>query len=263
MEQNKLIIDVLSDTHGKHGYFKLEGGDILLHSGDVSSRGSDQEILDFINWFEQQDYTHRVFIPGNHDWSLERNFAYWKDECDKRGIILLNDSGVTLTGSYVVEEHSTVREGGVSIERYDIKVWGSPVQPWFHSWAFNRARTEAEAKYKHRWIKPHWDLIPEDTEILLTHGPPMKILDEVTTVMGTSYNPPQHVGCEELSKRLAQLHVKLHLFGHIHEGRGFQYEGETTYVNGSSLDRMYMPADKKPMRVSREVFQDGSIGYVL
>lgn len=249
MEQNKLIIDVLSDTHSRHELFKCEGGDILLHSGDISSRGTDQEILNFINWFEQQDYEHLIFIPGNHDWSLERNFAYWKDECLKRGIHLLNDSGVIIKS--------------MDDPKLNLKIWGSPVQPWFHSWAFNRARTEAEATSKHPWIKSHWDIIPEDTEILLTHGPPMKILDEVMNVMGESYNPPQHVGCEELAKRIKETNIKLHLFGHIHEGRGFQYDGLVTYVNGSSLDRMYSLASKKPMRITREVFEDDSIAYVL
>lgn len=239
---SKLIIDVLSDTHSQHNKFNTAGGDIILHSGDVSSRGTDQEILSFIDWFEQQDYVHRIFIPGNHDWSLERNFPYWKDECDKRGIHLLNDTGITVEG---------------------IKIWGSPVQPWFHSWAFNRARTEAEATRVHPWIKPHWDMIPEDTEILLTHGPPMGILDEVTMVNGDSYDPPRLAGCEELLKRIKDTQIKLHVFGHIHEGRGFHYDRYITYVNASSLDRMYYPESDKPMRVTREVFQDGSIGYVL
>lgn len=249
MEQKKLIIDLLSDTHSRHTSFDCKGGDILLHSGDVSSRGSDSEILNFINWFEQQPYEFKIFIPGNHDWALEKNFPYWKDECDKRRIFLLNDTGMIIKS--------------MDDPKLNLKIWGSPVQPWFHSWAFNRMRTQAEVTKKHGWIKPHWDLIPVDTEILLTHGPPMGILDEVTNVMGGSYNPKVNVGCEELLKRIKETQVKLHLFGHIHEGRGFHYDPEVTYVNGSSLDRMYCPADNKPMRVTREVFQDGSIGYVL
>ena len=245
----KLIIDVLSDTHGRHAEFECKGGNILLHCGDVSSRGSDQEILNFINWFEKQPYEHKIFIPGNHDWSLERNFAYWKDECTKRGIFLLNDSGLIIKS--------------MDDPNLNLKIWGSPVQPWFHSWAFNRARTELEATSQHPWIKPHWELIAPDTEILLTHGPPMGILDEVTRVNGDSYNPPQCVGCEELYQHIQKSQIKLHVFGHIHEGRGFHYDKDTTYVNASSLDRMYCPADRKPMRITREIFQDGSIGYVL
>lgn len=249
MEPKKLVIDLLSDTHNRHAEFECIGGDILLHSGDVSGRGSDQEILNFINWFEQQPYEFKIFIPGNHDWSLERNFAYWKDECSKRRITLLNDSGMIIKS--------------MDDPNLNLKIWGSPVQPWFHSWAFNRARTELDATDRHPWIKPHWDAIPVDTEILLTHGPPYKILDEVTRPNGDSYSPPELAGCEELAKRIKETDIKLHLFGHIHESRGFHYDRETTYVNGSALDRMYSPADKKPMRVIREICQDGSIAYVL
>lgn len=241
MEQ-KIILDLLSDTHNQHGKFKTGGGDILLHTGDFTLRGSDQEVQNFMLWMGQQNYKHKVAIPGNHDFSIESNYLYWKDEFEKRGIHLLNDSGVQLEG---------------------INIWGSPITPWFHSWAFNRARTEAEATARHRWIKPHWDAIPDNTEILLTHGPPMGILDEVTRPNGTPYDPPNKVGCEELLKRIEELNVSLHLFGHIHEGRGFQYCPKITFVNGSSLDRTYSPADDKPMRIIKEICQDGSIAYIL
>ena len=236
---SNLTFDILSDTHSQHNKFTCAGGDFLLHSGDALNRGSYEETLDFMLWMQNQPYTHKIFIPGNHDWALERDFEYWRDQFTKHGIHLLNDSGIELEG---------------------IKIWGSPVQPWFNSWAFNRARTEAEATTEHPWIKPHWDLIPSDTEILLTHGPAYGILDEVSY---KGSNPEINVGCKELLKKIKKTQIKLHVFGHIHEGRGFQYERNTTYVNGSSLDRKYCPTDLKPMRVTREVFQDESIGYVL
>lgn len=248
----KLIVDLMSDTHNRHGHFKPEGGDILLHSGDVSSRGRPEEIIQFMEWFADQDYSHKVFIPGNHDWDLEKNFGFYLKKAEELGIHLLNDSGVTLTGIYDKTD--------LEDNKYSIKVWGSPVQPWFHSWAFNRARTQREATRIHGWIKPHWDMIPEDTEILLTHGPAYKILDEVTSI---GMNPEINVGCEELAKRIEQLNIALHVSGHIHEGRGFHYGPKCTYVNASSLDRMYYPVGDKPMRATREIVQDGSVVYVL
>lgn len=241
----KLIIDLLSDTHNQHGKFECPGGDILLHSGDFTGRGTAQEVEQFMLWMEMQDYSHKVVIPGNHDWDLEKNFDFWQKKFAEKGIHLLNDSGVTLRG---------IQDGDG--EPYEIKVWGSPVQPWFHSWAFNRHIDKKLANKQHPWIKPHWDMIPEGTEILLTHGPPHLILDKV--VRGGL-----DVGCPHLAKRVEELGIALHLFGHIHEGRGFHYGPKTTYVNGSSLDEMYWPADNRPMRVIREIFQDGSIGYVL
>ena len=67
-----------------------------MHSGDMTGRGTHEELWNFILWLEIQPYQHKVIIPGNHDWTLENNFKFWKDLCDKKGIHLLNDSGVTL-----------------------------------------------------------------------------------------------------------------------------------------------------------------------
>lgn len=242
MENKRLIIDLLSDTHNQHEKFECSGGDILLHTGDCTSRGGLSEALKFLDWFSEQDYSHLVMIPGNHDWIFEENPELMKEEATKRGIHLLNDSGVILKDM----------QG-----EYNIKVWGSPVQPWFHSWAFNRHIEEKNATARHPWIKPHWDMVPEGTEILLTHGPAHLILDKV--VRG-DFN----VGCPHLAKRIEELGIGMHVCGHIHEARGFEYIGKTTYVNASSLDHMYYaPKGSKPMRAYREVCQDGSIVYVL
>ncbi|HXN74932.1 MAG TPA: hypothetical protein VN855_00385, partial [Candidatus Acidoferrum sp.] len=129
------------------------------------------------------------------------------------GIFLLNDSGIEVEG---------------------IKIWGSPVQPFFHDWAFNRRRG-AE-------IKKHWDLIPEDTEILVTHGPPLGILD-VTIRNG------EHVGCADLMDKILISQIKLHTFGHIHEGHGYKYQDGRVFVNASVLDSRYKMISGKPIRV--------------
>lgn len=209
-----LKIDCISDTHTKHKKIKLPGGDILIHSGDFSSHGAMSETVEFLDWFADQDYSHLVLIAGNHDFIAEKDPEWMAEQCKKRNITYLNDSGCEIEG---------------------IKIWGSPVQPWFHNWAFNRARTEKEVTSRHGWIKKHWDMIPEDTEILITHGPPHMIRDDANA---RGYS--NHVGCEELYKRIIQTKVKLHVFGHIHEGAGYKYLEGRTYVNASSLDGMYM-----------------------
>ena len=62
----------LSDTHGKHHLLKyLPLADIIVHSGDVSEDGTESEVLDFLNWFCDLDYRHKIFIAGNHDFCLE------------------------------------------------------------------------------------------------------------------------------------------------------------------------------------------------
>jgi Icc-related predicted phosphoesterase len=227
---SKLKIDLISDTHNQHKKFECDGGDIIVHTGDCSLGGKSHEICHFLDWYGKLDYKYKIFVPGNHDWAFERESGLMQEECRKRSIILLNDSGIELLG---------------------IKFWGSPVQPWFHSWAFNRDRGED--------IKRHWDMIPDDTEVLLTHGPPHGFGDVVSNVDGT---PKERVGCYDLLEKIQKSQVKLHVCGHIHESRGIIYDKIVTYVNASCLDRMYYPASKRPIRATREVVQDGSIVYL-
>jgi Icc-related predicted phosphoesterase len=224
--QEGLQIDLLSDTHCQEKSIKAPGGDLLLHAGDISYKGTIQEILPFLEWFEAQDYTHKVLVPGNHDWGFEKAFGVFADECKRRNIILLNDSGVTLEG---------------------IKIWGSPVQPEFCAWAFNRERGHD--------IRKHWNLIPEDTELLITHGPPKGILD------ATQHG--EEVGCQDLLHKILKTQVKLHVFGHIHEGRGWEYRNNCLFVNASAVDRRYRIVTGKPIRVVKGIdgiyLKDGTI----
>lgn len=203
MSDKELKIDVISDTHTQHGKIELPGGDILIHAGDISYRGTIQEIYPFLEWFAAQPYKHLVLVPGNHDWGFEKAFGVFADECKRKNITLLSDSGIEVEG---------------------VKIWGSPIQPEFCNWAFNRQRGEE--------IRRHWDLIPEDTEILVTHGPPMGILDK------TFHN--EEVGCLDLYHRIIQTKMKLHVFGHIHEAFGHRYIDGRTYINASSVDGRYI-----------------------
>ena len=144
-------IVAISDTHGLHTQVKVPDGDILIHTGDVSSQGKEFEIILFLNWFRDLPHKHKVFIAGNHDFYFERTPVSDVNKIIPDNVIYLNDSGVTVEG---------------------IRIWGSPIQPWFYDWAFNRQRG-AE-------IKKHWDLIPENTDILMTHGPAFGIHDRTT-----------------------------------------------------------------------------------
>lgn len=53
-----------------------------------------------------------------------------------------------------------------------------------------------------------WSMIPENTDILVTHGPPYGILD--TNIQN------QHTGCPHLLQRVLAIKPRLHVFGHIH-----------------------------------------------
>lgn len=195
----KLIF--ISDTHGKHEQLSLPPGDVLIHTGDVSGRGTVREIQSFLDWFSEQDYKYKVFIAGNHDFLAERAPSIFRS--------LLSDQ-------YIYLENETVTIEG-------IKIWGSPATPWFHNWAFNYARG-AE-------IKAIWDTIPMDTDIILTHGPPKGIGDFTITQV--------NAGCEELLKRVRLIQPRYHVFGHIHEAAGIYEQEPTTFINASVLNIQY------------------------
>jgi len=119
--------------------------------------------------------------------------------------------------------------------RIMVKVWGTPWQPEFYNWAFNLPRQGWE-------LEVHWNQIPEDTEILITHGPPWGHLDTVKS------NPTNNIGCELLRKRVDTIKPKIHVFGHIHTGYGYKFDGTTHFFNASVLDEQYLYT-QKPMTV--------------
>ncbi len=199
-------IVTISDTHGFHDLLSLPSGDILIHAGDVSGRGSESEVMGFLEWFADLDYVYKIFIAGNHDFYFEKNQPEKIKAIIPENVIYLNDSGISLNG---------------------LSFWGSPVTPWFYDWAFNRNRGSD--------IKKHWDLIPQNTDILITHGPVFGVLDR--TMHGLN------VGCEMLKNALESIRPKAHICGHIHEAYGQVQTENTLYINASVLDVRYRMAN--------------------
>lgn len=198
----------ISDTHSQHDLIKLQSGDVLIHCGDISRKGSLEDIREFAAFIKEQEFRHKIVIAGNHDFCFEderRSDA--EDILKKNGIIYLNDSGINIDG---------------------VKFWGSPIQPVFFDWAFNRERGED--------IKKHWDLIPDDTDVLITHGPPFGVLDECAN--------GEKVGCTDLLNKVSTLKIKVHAFGHIHEGYGVDIKDGVSFVNACILDKNYKIKNK-------------------
>lgn len=224
-----MIIDCISDTHNQHDRLKLPGGDLLIHAGDFSSRGTVEEVEKFLEWFSNQSYEYKVFIAGNHDKSTEKALKHTlKQTAADKGVIYLCDSGV-------------------EIEGYNI--WGSPWSPKFgHGWAWNAYRNEGEAIVMADglpWIKDKWDLIPDNIQILITHGPPYSHLDKV---IDFTLGYHRSVGCENLAEAVYEIRPSVHIFGHIHESAGISQYGKTTYVNASQLNESYQLVHK-PKRI--------------
>ncbi len=198
----QLRITCVSDLHG---YLpKVPGGDILLVAGDLTAQNMQWEYAAFLSWIKTTPYRCKVVVAGNHDGLIER--GEFSLHCPEENIYYLCDSGIIFEG---------------------LNIWGSPYTPTFLDWHFMRDRGAP--------IKKHWDLIPTNTDILVTHGPPHGILDQ--------NSDGRHVGCEELRK-VVEERVKplIHCFGHIHEcAAGKLVVGPTTYLNCSFVDVHYRP----------------------
>jgi Icc-related predicted phosphoesterase len=209
----KWKITAISDTHNKHNQLNgfLPGGHLLLHAGDITGRGYIKEIERFFKWYENvEGYDNKVFIAGNHDFGFQNMPDIIEKKLTEYNSIEYLEDDLILLGD------------GDYIDM--IKIWGSPWQPEFHNWAFNLPRGEA--------LKEKWDMIPQNTDILLVHGPPNGKLDFVPYV-------GENVGCEEMMKKIKEINPKIVIFGHIHEGFGYVFDGDTHYINAAVLDGKY------------------------
>jgi len=206
---------VISDTHNRHRKLKIPPCDILIHCGDWTSMGYKHEVEEFAKWINKQDAGHIIVVPGNHELYFERflpeSKKWFTDHCP--------------TAHLLIDE---------SIEIEGIKIHGSPATPWFCDWAWNRAGET---------IKKHWDAIPDNTNILITHGPPYSILDETTYATGEP--KPGYLGCPYLLTRVKELKdLDLHFFGHIHSPGGRQkHSYGKSFYNCAVCDEIYFPSN--------------------
>lgn len=197
----KIDIAIFSDTHTRHDEVIMPQCDIALFCGDLSDRGERFQIHDFLEWYSQQHAaTFKVMIAGNHDLSFDPiknngTIPNWiQEELDTfQNVTYLWDNSVNLMG---------------------LKIWGSPVTPDFFPeyWAFNLSRGQV--------IREHWKTIPNDVDVIMSHGPIHGMLDYVTPsgLRFESVYPSGNVGCLDLKDRIFQLpNLKLFCCGHIHD----------------------------------------------
>ena len=213
-------ITLISDSHTKHNkvHHDLPGGDILIHAGDFMDSGySPMEAMMFFKWFDEiKTYDTKVLIAGNHD-------RWMQDEPEEAKGILTGYKTI----EYLQDEEMVLYFDGPNGDwpEDNVRIYGSPWQPEFCSWAFNLPRNGEE-------MKARWDAIPDNTDILVTHGPPFGYQD---IPGGQSIR----VGCEMLRYRVDEIKPKIHVFGHIHGGHGYYYNGHTHFFNASVLDERY------------------------
>ncbi len=187
-----------------HGYFpKIPECDVLLLGGDYCP-AKDQFWWfrdSFKPWIDEVGKETKIIgVAGNHD-SL---FEEYPDLIPKMNWTYLQDSGCEYGG---------------------LNFWGSPWQPRFYDWAFNADEDE---------LKTKWDLIPENTDVLLLHGPPRGFGD---------FSPygNEHTGSPSLLEKIKSVKPKLAIAGHIHAGYGRYQIDDTIFLNCSFVNEKYKP----------------------
>lgn len=213
-----MIIDCISDLHGH--FPKLHGGDLLIIAGDLTARDTMREYELFNQWCGDQKYAKIIVICGNHDMLIEKDPDIFAGE--KVNFEYLQDRQIEFNG---------------------LNIYGSP---WTHAFkGINPLCSGFASRYQH-FFKSKWKEIPDNTDILITHGPMWGILDAVPNY---TTGKVEFVGCKYLREAIERIQPKLHVFGHIHEEGGNQIKvGETLHVNASFVNEHYSPVNK-PIRV--------------
>lgn len=206
-----MLVTAISDLHGDRP--RLKGGDLLIIAGDLTARNKEDEYYQFNSWICDQDYDRKVVIAGNHDMLLQKDsFQYLEGyPC----FDYLCDSGTEYQG---------------------LKIWGTPWTQWFYG--VNPCCTAFMLRIEFQ-LKDKFDLIAEDTDILISHGPCFERLDK--TLYG------QSTGSMALRDRVDFLRgkqLKYHFHGHIHEAYGEHEESGLKTYNVARMDRNYIPKNK-------------------
>lgn len=186
---------IISDTHGRHDELGVLSGDVLIHCGDVclGYDPGDSQINAIDSWFQRQEFSAIICIGGNHDRPLQRRAAL-----ELRAL----ENAIYL-------EDEAFEYGG-------FKFYGAPWVPDLHGWAYFLDDASLAEK---------WAQIPADTDILITHTPPYKILDK------PRYSGP--AGCLRLRERVEVIRPRVHCFGHIHESYGRTEQKDILFFNAS------------------------------
>ncbi|KAF3180485.1 hypothetical protein TWF225_001501 [Orbilia oligospora] len=179
---NELKVVCISDTHNNQ-FQDIPDSDILVHAGDITENGTIEELQKSIDWLDSLPHKYKVVIAGNHDRCLDPNHKSPSNGAvNWKGLLYLQDSSIVLN---------------IPGKSRAVKIYGNPSSPKHGTSTFQYPRSEYFWKNK----------VPEDVDILVTHAPPRYHLDS-------------NAGCASLIQEIWRVRPKLHIFGHIHSGRG-------------------------------------------
>lgn len=186
----------ISDTHNSTPV--VPPGDILIHAGDLTQRGTPDELRSAVQWVASLPHPIKIVVAGNPDKSLDKAF------CDRE---LLDPCEIDWAAAGIIYlEHSATE---ITLRQRSFTVFGSPFTPEYGNWAFQYP----QAKLLPARAQNVWASIPSEVDILITHGPPLGHMDAVGS---------QRAGCAALLERMRNVRPILHVFGHVHGGRGVE-----------------------------------------
>jgi hypothetical protein len=206
LPRKKLRVVCISDSHNATPY--IPSGDLLIHAGDLTNCGGHSELLKALKWLAGQPHEHKLIIAGNHDGVTLDSAAPYSSrlpegEAENARSLIESYPGLT----YLLHEPYTFRFR----DGRKVRVFASPYTPLL-------SEDFAGFTYPSSPDTVLWDEIPSDTEILVTHGPPRTHLDRDPRAL-----PPQRYrGCEMLRQRVSVVKPVVHVFGHVHAGRGVE-----------------------------------------
>lgn len=220
-----MLVTFLSDSHGNHP--TIEPCDVVVHCGDTTVGGYFYELKKFINWYSKIPAPYKIFIAGNHDFVCEDETELVKETAAENNIIYLQDSGVVIKG---------------------YKFYGTPWTRGAGVWAFHLEDGETT----------HWNKIHENTDVLITHGPPYGLGDLVSKPRP---DEDPHVGSPELLLKTRQLQPLVHATGHVHEGYGVytQKDIDTITINCAHVNK-YHSGTNKPITVDLSIGREKLFG---
>lgn len=190
-KENAVSVVCISDTHNSQP--QLPYADILIHAGDLTQSGSFTELKAALDWINRQPHPHKIVVAGNHDLLLD-------PACDDRpGARQASEERAKLSWGDIVYLQDSFTEITCGND-YKLRIYGSPMSSRHGNWAFQYPRSDGHDFWAGR--------IPQDTDILITHGPPRAHLDLL------------NLGCPGLLAEIWRVKPRLHVFGHVHEGYG-------------------------------------------
>ncbi|KAK4862642.1 hypothetical protein LT330_002775 [Penicillium expansum] len=271
--------------------YPLPKANILLHAGDLTKVGYRVEHEAMIAMLADADAELKLVIAGNHDITLDEEyfttFGYTRhkrpEKLGEESILLSDDNLQTTLRTSSTKSPNTdslkeyvrsikslwtseaARKAGIiyleeGIHTFTLStgatftLYASPYQPEFYNWAFGYPRDQDRYNPAPATQTQPQNPIPDypAIDILLTHGPPAGVLDQVP--------PDLNVGCEHLLRAVRRAKPRLHLFGHIHEGWGAQRGVWDDEAGGGGVKLEDVPTDAEEMLENRGAFYDVSAG---